>query len=894
MASATARRNVLHVRGETEHLRASANVSMIWSLLKVAREHGLKSSLSTRTSIGRHGQGGIRVVHSESSNLQRRDRSTAARNPVPRSQTSGLKLRWKVAMAFSICATRSVCGMERFISAEVSDSAQTITILEGLLKSRDDDGSFAEPTTFVPVCKWYNKIPCACGHVRFDDDDDHHFLPGFERYWHLPTVRKSLSAQKMYRLDGTSLIYLGLSYWPMLGFGNFKNSMDTSFWIHNMYSGIFHPWCSLNKMCVLTIFVNTLKNWAVTLKKMSSDLGAAQKNDFGSLIDHMTKDLVHDEWERAPWWIFHKKAQWVETFVFLTEQISDMLSGTQEEVPLASTDILGEFSQTLVRMGAHFGEDGISGAQLCFGPKQWPRELLEPALFSKERAVHMFAQAVTTAFDKRCSLHVIKRVVLVGMAAKSVFLRGDGVSWPAMTESAKPMPGQSICRLCGSNRLTNGFIHRRVGTADLIFLAADMVVVGGEFQLDILWMAVSADDMCVMVGANFHNLGDSYYSFAHMLPRAHVEHWNCGVTPLFGTAGDEDKVVRDASTVSFSGFASITTCRLSPSVAATVRDVGIKDDAASGPPLVMEVSLSSPEPMGWAPEPFKVCLRSRPQRMRKLSSCTGTLHNADYVHKVMPYAIEDWINYHKLVGIEHFTISDTDGSYEPYLRHFIEEGTVTYHARFPSQIAKKYGQLAAGMRNKRDQRPMLLEAQSLDLCVWENRHLSEWVVAIHSFEEFLHSVKVVEKLGHFSLAALLDDWIRKDMEESSRTAVFEFFQEPMGGRRSSSAATALSAWTHKRDLKIGNEEREKMHQHFQPFSWIVDPLNVEQTAVHFALARAHMQTTVVLPRELLRLNHYVDFGSNKSRCLEELGGCDVVDETILWAEEMVVRMRRRE
>eukprot|EP00929_Paragymnodinium_shiwhaense_P057132 TRINITY_DN28590_c0_g1_i1.p1 TRINITY_DN28590_c0_g1~~TRINITY_DN28590_c0_g1_i1.p1 ORF type:complete len:167 (+),score=31.75 TRINITY_DN28590_c0_g1_i1:48-503(+) len=122
-------------------------------------------------------------------------------------------------------------------------------------------------------------------------------------------------------------------------------------------------------------------------------------------------------------------------------------------------------------------------------------------------------------------------------------------------------------------------------------------------------------------------------------------------------------------------------------------------------------------------------------------------------------------------------------------------------------------------------------------------------------------------------------------------------QEPMGGKRNPRARSALSAWTRKRDLNLRTgsvkESLEDAHAHFQPFTWIVSPLNVLQTAVHFAQARSDQQAVVVLPRELLRINHYVDFGSNSSRCLEELGGCDVVDDAIAWAEDTVVEMREQ-
>jgi len=186
---------------------------------------------------------------------------------------------------------------------------------------------------------------------------------------------------------------------------------------------------------------------------------------------------------------------------------------------------------------------------------------------------------------------------------------------------------------------------------------------------------------------------------------------------------------------------------------------------------------------------------------------------------------------------------------------------------------------------------MLLEPHALDACVWENRQVSDWVVVIHSFEEYLHSPAMVKRAGIFNIRSLLPVWAA----EIPRTTVFELFQEPMGGNLNAGAKTVLSRWTHKRGLDIdgldGKRWFEAAHKHFQPFAWIIDPLNVLQTALHFVQARGNQQTIVAMPRELLRMNHYVDLGSNSSRCQDELGGCEVEEDSMMWAEAAVLAMR---
>merc|ERR1712196_523893 len=119
------------------------------------------------------------------------------------------------------------------------------------------------------------------------------------------------------------------------------------------------------------------------------------------------------------------------------------------------------------------------------------------------------------------------------------------------------------------------------------------------------------------------------------------------------------------------------------------------------------------------------------------------------------------------------------------------------------------------------------------------------------------------------------------MRAAPRTVLFEIFQEPMGGsnRRKSRSRSALSTWTKKRGLSLPEKMDTRRFvaeaaKHYQPFAWLGDPLNVLQTAVHFAVPRAHDQSIVVLPPETLRVNHYVNLGSNRSRCEDELETCD--------------------
>ncbi|CAE8653059.1 unnamed protein product [Polarella glacialis] len=416
----------------------------------------------------------------------------------------------------------------------------------------------------------------------------------------------------------------------------------------------------------------------------------------------------------------------------------------------------------------------------------------------------------------------------------------------------------------------------------------------------------------------------AYYSFAHTLPRAHLQHWHCDIsTPGISRAGMWPG--NSAVTLSFSGFDSVTSCRVPSSVKnlmlqARSPDVskGTSENFVEGPdPPGVELELkllSKDSGKGLQPEPLRLCPVRAPLR-RRISACTSLLHGADRMHNIMPFLVEDWINYHVMLGIEHFTVYDTDGSYEPYLATFVEHGRVTYHARWPGVLSTKLGLLSAGVKAEH-LRPMLTEPQALDACVWHYRHVSDWVVGLHSFEEFLHSPLFSQEFQSQAEAAtneardtkvlprLLERWAS---QVAGKVALFEVFQEVMGGPVSERSTSTLSAWTHKRNRSFEGE-RGRMGFVFndaeaRPFTWIVDPLNVIQTAIHMAKPRSPDLTVVTLPTDLLRVNHYVNLGSNSSRCSLEstcgvgetcdlaISACNVPDRSILWAEPHVIAMR---
>merc|ERR1719362_1323020 len=109
---------------------------------------------------------------------------------------------------------------------------EQFTILEAGMSAKDDEDMFAEITTWVPECKWYRKLPCACEHVAFHSATGA-FLPGWDKFWHLPTLQRMLTRQvrRMAAADPHLASTSDTHFWYISEMGGFKNSLDVGFFI---------------------------------------------------------------------------------------------------------------------------------------------------------------------------------------------------------------------------------------------------------------------------------------------------------------------------------------------------------------------------------------------------------------------------------------------------------------------------------------------------------------------------------------------------------------------------------------------------------------------------------------------------------------------------------------
>jgi len=819
----------------------------------------------------------------------------------------------------------TIRALHRVVDVDLPDSAEQLTVLEGGMRAQDDKDTFAEATTWVPECKWYKKIQCTCEHVQFRRDD-YSLRPGWDRLFHLPGLQMLFNSQHWYRAEiGNDYIDFrkqGRLFWYSDRMGwNFKNSLDVGLYVYTSHAQIEDMrWCPATSECALgyafALLVDLAMHMSVLGKTLASEFAEEDIQHFRDLfedsLNHVRNVML---WRETPWWLLLERPSWSAGFLFILDEIKALLAqgvlGASSLLPRQdhSVSIEREVAR-LHAVGGELGRRSVRCLRTTFGRRADGRvggpvhARRKPATSHEcEPVIRVISQV---AFNPRYEHSPVSQFVLFGSNLRSLLPmppRSD--LWPSRRTRAMQLRGSWIVRMCGQRETV---VHRQVGRAALHFLAADVVDIAYEPFLELLWYA-SSDDRCVMVGTSSHGLhADIHYNYAHTLPGAHLVHWRCSIASHTSQVSvgerrsrqgqEEGAKVRAeaASTGSFSGFLSVTACRLPADVVDMVRgaagDVGDAGRSGDAEEVhVADVTLIDDTVSGWRPEPLRVCMVPRPSR-RFLSACSATLHNAAYVHRLAPFAVEDWINYHLLIGVDHFTIFDTDGSYAPYLQHFIERGVVTYRARWPWLLSSKLGLLSSGVQASQ-RRPLITEPHALETCVWSNRHVSDWVTVLHSFEEYLHSPMLASTSATqgYGLGTLL----RRLAVEMPGLAVMELTQEPMGGPRATSPKSVLSTWLRRRgDLlggKSGQEYLQAAALHGRPFGFIVDPLNVMQTAVHQAQARADGQTVVSVSAEILRVNHYVDLGSNASRCVKLVGGCEEMDDSILWAEQAVVNMR---
>lgn len=153
-----------------------------------------------------------------------------------------------------------------------------------------------------------------------------------------------------------------------------------------------------------------------------------------------------------------------------------------------------------------------------------------------------------------------------------------------------------------------------------------------------------------------------YYAQALTLPLALVQKWRCSLPDL---------ATEDARVASFFGYDAIAYCdlKLSPEI-----------------PGELQTSLR----MGDAGASLRLC--PAPQRRTwRIAACTQPLHSFAKMEELNPTLLKDFLDYHRLMGIDHFTIFDADGSLSGPLERYRAKTQIPMEFYYVDHWPKRFG-----------------------------------------------------------------------------------------------------------------------------------------------------------------------------------------------------------
>eukprot|EP00913_Durusdinium_trenchii_P014220 g13346.t1 len=349
---------------------------------------------------------------------------------------------------------------------------------------------------------------------------------------------------------------------------------------------------------------------------------------------------------------------------------------------------------------------------------------------------------------------------------------------------------------------------------------------------------VSSTDGAVRLTVYGHLQRDrKYYAQALTLPLALQQKWHCALESL-----ESDPL--QARVASFFGYDAIAYCDFP--VEGTFQELVTKD---LRPWLLMgQVKEPAPSALRLCPAPQHL-----PRRYR-LAACTQPLHSFAKLEKLAPSLLRDFLDYHSLLGIEHFTIFDADGTLAGPLERYKETAAVEFD--YLDHWPKRFG--AAHAEEGEQWRPLLFEVEAENHCLWRYRGQADWAVVLHSPDEFLH---VPKSPGPNSLRHFLDA-----LEPRSSIAHVELRQILFGG--DVQPATTLPGRFRYREE--GTEATAAVAH-----TVIVNVDNVAQAGVHPARPRPSLPSETPLrivqadPMTDVRVNHYVN-ALGQERCGRKL------------------------
>lgn len=551
-----------------------------------------------------------------------------------------------------------------------------------------------------------------------------------------------------------------------------------------------------------------------------------------------------------------------------------------------------EMRQIMVHVAAHGGISKASGWQgwqdcilgsLSDIASVWHRHVQPSSLSEKERTCVANSKSEASALaqlrrgtEGSCSPASPKVVALLAQAWDDASRARGKMAIPTAADGLGPR-----WRLCGPvGQIAHVRLsHRRfratvlgvwgfqgAGVPETVLNAS--IAQSDRWSVEVL-IFVRPADACVYVDGQ--RLFQSH-------PQSYLAAWGCSVSDR---GGEVFKSVAQ-STVSYSGTAVLVRCHFSEVPPAGPFELMLRAEHpaldASGWRTAEAVQVCPWMPTGrYWPTSRNSPLPAGPLP-RSITVCSEVLYGLRGVYRAR--MVQQWLEYHRMIGVDHFVLYDTDGSLgaDGVLDPYLLSGFVTYFPHFPAWALSAHHALVHSTRGLPSHAAP--DAQAAAHCIFSQRGLSEWVAFLHSPDEYLSSGRGLSDL-HAEVVTPLRPLRAQGLAAVDVSAVY--FTRGGLSRSMRASPWLLGRYTFRAEAPI---ELPRWGSHVAGFlnrfgSPLVDPARVgDLVSAHYPRVGPGMLHLDDVPQDFLRTNHY----GEAFRVRKVIDNDNVHDESILWAE----------
>ncbi|CAE8584415.1 unnamed protein product [Polarella glacialis] len=365
------------------------------------------------------------------------------------------------------------------------------------------------------------------------------------------------------------------------------------------------------------------------------------------------------------------------------------------------------------------------------------------------------------------------------------------------------------------------------------------------------------------------------------LPHAFLVSWRCSFRRADAEPSSALSVA--ATAVSFTGSVVVVSCAW---------PAGLGDPGTAGE---LFVSLGRVDDSTWDLVDVPLCagkslLGRRRRRRANVSVCTAPFSAMQ--DESRDHAVQQWIEYHRLVGVDRFLIYDYDLSLERALSRFTTTPNDSFAVHYFPRWSIIFGEALDSAANSdnpnggffsRD----LLEPLANSHCLFASRGESDYVLLLHRHDEYIAFGPGISKgTRRPSMLAVL----RQLRSLRSRMASLEVPWLIFAGNLSKRSPYVVESWALRQRFAsldyppagVGSR-RQSLRRSGSP---LVNPDNVlELLSSHWARGRPgtlHLDSSSVPAG--LRVHHYMDLHGPRA-CLEQdtLNPCATQDFGASWA-----------